>query len=119
LTWGALDVPQRQEQIKNLSPWHGSFPGPWHDMAPNDVDLFRTYAIVKVPIHSTFSFDGSAADFCFRPDIRSLLGVLRAFIWPVSQFYNHGYKFAKPPFRAHRAPYPVFYRRPERPGMGS
>jgi hypothetical protein len=92
---------------------------PSHDLAPNDVDLFRTYAIVKVPIHSTFSFDGSAADFCFRPDIRSLLGVLRAFIWPVSQFYNHGYKFAKPPFRAHRAPYPVFYRRPERPGMGS
>jgi len=42
---------------------------PSHDLAPNDVDLFRTYAIVKVPIHSTFSFDGSAADFCFRLDI--------------------------------------------------
>jgi hypothetical protein len=45
---------------------------PSHDMAPNDVDLFRTYAIVKVPIHSTFSFDGSAADYCFRPDIDRL-----------------------------------------------
>jgi hypothetical protein len=24
---------------------------PSHDLAPNDVDLFRTYAIVKAPIH--------------------------------------------------------------------
>jgi hypothetical protein len=45
---------------------------PSHEMAPNDIDLFRTYAIVKVPIDSTFSFDRSAADFCFRPDIDRL-----------------------------------------------
>jgi hypothetical protein len=45
---------------------------PSHQLSPNDVDLFRTYAIVKVPIHLTFSFDESAADFCFRSDIDRL-----------------------------------------------
>jgi hypothetical protein len=43
-----------------------------HDMAPYDVDLFRTVAIVKMPVDSTFSFDGSPADFCFRSDVDRL-----------------------------------------------
>ncbi|WP_442753346.1 M14 family metallopeptidase [Methylocystis sp. JAN1] len=45
---------------------------PDHAPAPHDVDLLRTYAIVKPPAGSTFSFDGSAADFMFRPDIDHL-----------------------------------------------
>jgi len=42
---------------------------PPHDIAPGEVDLFRTYAIVKVPVDATFSFDGSPANLRFRPDI--------------------------------------------------
>jgi hypothetical protein len=45
---------------------------PSHDMVPHDVDLFRTYAIVKAPVQVSFSFDGSPADFCFRSDIDRL-----------------------------------------------
>jgi hypothetical protein len=45
---------------------------PSHNMVPHDVDLFRTYAIVKVPVRASFSFDGSPADFCFRSDIDRL-----------------------------------------------
>jgi len=45
---------------------------PSHDVVPHDVDLFRTYAIVKVPVHASFSFDGSPADFRFRSDIDQL-----------------------------------------------
>lgn len=45
---------------------------PDHAPAPHDVDLLRTYAIVKPPAGSTFSFDGSPADFDFRPDIDRL-----------------------------------------------
>lgn len=45
---------------------------PDHAPAPHDVDLLRTYAIVKPPAESTFSFDGSPADFNFRPDIDHL-----------------------------------------------
>jgi hypothetical protein len=44
---------------------------PSHDMAPQDVDLFRTYAIVKPPVHASISFDGSP-DFRFRSDIDRL-----------------------------------------------
>jgi hypothetical protein len=45
---------------------------PSHYMVPHDVDLFRTYAIVKIPVHASFSFDGSPADFRFRSDIDHL-----------------------------------------------
>jgi hypothetical protein len=45
---------------------------PDHAPAPHDVDLLRTYAIVKPPEESSFSFDGSPADFVFRPDIDRL-----------------------------------------------
>jgi succinylglutamate desuccinylase len=45
---------------------------PDHPPAPHDVDLLRTYAIVKPPNGASFSFDGSAADFVFRADIDHL-----------------------------------------------
>ena len=37
--------------------------------APGDLELLHTVAIVKVPAHASFSFDGSAADFRFRGDL--------------------------------------------------
>ncbi len=45
---------------------------PDHPPASQDVDLLRTYAIVKPPAGSSFSFDGAAADFQFRSDIDRL-----------------------------------------------
>lgn len=45
---------------------------PDHPPAPHDVDLLRTYAIVKPPAGASFSFDGAPADFMFRPDIDHL-----------------------------------------------
>ncbi len=45
---------------------------PDHPPAPRDVDLLRTFAIVKAPAGASFSFDGSPADFRFRPDIDRL-----------------------------------------------
>lgn len=42
---------------------------PDHAPAPQDVDLLRTYAIVKPPEGASFSFDGAPADFMFRADI--------------------------------------------------
>ncbi len=42
---------------------------PDHPPAPHDVDLLRTYAIVRPPAGASFSFDGAPADFMFRPDI--------------------------------------------------
>lgn len=45
---------------------------PDHAPAPHDVDLLRTYAIVKPPAGASFSFDGSPADFMFRSDIDHL-----------------------------------------------
>lgn len=45
---------------------------PDHAPAPHDVDLLRTFAIVKPPAGASFSFDGSPADFLFRPDIDHL-----------------------------------------------
>ncbi len=45
---------------------------PTHDPAPHDVDLLRTYAIVKTPPQASFSFDGAPADFLFRPDLDRL-----------------------------------------------
>lgn len=45
---------------------------PDHAPAPQDVDLLRTYAIVKPPAGASFSFDGAPADFMFRPDIDHL-----------------------------------------------
>nr|WP_244423053.1 M14 family metallopeptidase [Bradyrhizobium sp. ORS 278] len=37
-----------------------------------DIDLLRTFAIVKVPVDATFSYDGSAAEFQFRSDLDHL-----------------------------------------------
>lgn len=45
---------------------------PDHPPAPHDVDLLRTYAIVRPPAAASFSFDGSPADFMFRADVDHL-----------------------------------------------
>ncbi|MGD9545291.1 MAG: M14 family metallopeptidase [Methylocystis sp.] len=45
---------------------------PGHAPAPHDVNLLRTFAIVKPPQGASFSFDGTPADFVFRPDIDHL-----------------------------------------------
>jgi succinylglutamate desuccinylase len=45
---------------------------PDHAPAPHDVDLLRTFAIVRPPAGASFSFDGAPADFMFRSDIDHL-----------------------------------------------
>lgn len=40
--------------------------------APDQIDLLRTYAIVKTPHDASISFDGQFADFVFRKDIDQL-----------------------------------------------
>lgn len=45
---------------------------PVHSLSPNDIDLYRTCAIVKTPDYASLSFDGTPADFSFRPDIDRL-----------------------------------------------
>ncbi|MEL0107929.1 MAG: M14 family metallopeptidase [Rhodospirillaceae bacterium] len=42
---------------------------PHHPPAHQDIDLFRTFAVVKVPPETTFSFHGKDADIQFREDI--------------------------------------------------
>ncbi|MDX1486194.1 MAG: M14 family metallopeptidase [Alphaproteobacteria bacterium] len=45
---------------------------PDHPVAHQDIDLMRTFAIVKVPEGAELSFDGTPADFRFPPDIDRL-----------------------------------------------
>lgn len=45
---------------------------PEHPVPDGDLDLMQTHAIVKVPASASFSFDGSAADLQFRPDLDHL-----------------------------------------------
>ncbi|GLH75212.1 hypothetical protein SSBR45G_01200 [Bradyrhizobium sp. SSBR45G] len=45
---------------------------PDHPIGEADIDLMRTFAIVKVPADATLSYDGSDADFRFRPDLDHL-----------------------------------------------
>jgi succinylglutamate desuccinylase len=45
---------------------------PEHAPAPHDVDLLRTFAIVKTPQGASFSFDGANADFRFRAELDHL-----------------------------------------------
>jgi succinylglutamate desuccinylase len=45
---------------------------PNHPISEHDVDLLRTYAIIKVPPSASFSFDGTAAQFLFRSDLDRL-----------------------------------------------
>jgi succinylglutamate desuccinylase len=45
---------------------------PDHAPHAHDLDLLRTYAIVRVPAQSSLSFDGAPADFMFRTDIDHL-----------------------------------------------
>jgi succinylglutamate desuccinylase len=45
---------------------------PEHPLPSSDIDLLRTFAIIKVPREATMSFDGSNADFRFRADLDRL-----------------------------------------------
>jgi hypothetical protein len=45
---------------------------PNHPVPEHDLDLMRTFAIIKVPPDASFSFDGAAADFRFRADLDHL-----------------------------------------------
>ncbi len=46
------------------------FPG--HPVPTGDLDLMRTFAIIKVPADASFSYDGSDTDFRFRDDLDRL-----------------------------------------------
>ncbi len=45
---------------------------PDHAPSPQDLNLLRTYVIVRVPKAATLSFDGAAADFMFSADLDHL-----------------------------------------------
>lgn len=45
---------------------------PEHPLPNGDIDLLQTRAIIKVPDGATVSFDGTDAEFCFRPDLDRL-----------------------------------------------
>jgi hypothetical protein len=45
---------------------------PDHPVPAHDLDLMRTFAIIKVPADASFSYDGSDADFRFRADLDQL-----------------------------------------------
>jgi hypothetical protein len=45
---------------------------PDHPVPDSDLDLMRTFAIIKVPPEASFSFDGVDADFCLRADLDRL-----------------------------------------------
>ena len=45
---------------------------PDHPVSDGDLNLMRTFAIIKIPPDTTFSFDGSEADFRLRGDLDRL-----------------------------------------------
>ena len=45
---------------------------PEQPLPDQDIELIKTFAIVRVPPEAEFSFDGSEADFCFRADLEQL-----------------------------------------------
>jgi hypothetical protein len=45
---------------------------PAHPVPGGDLDLMRTFAIIKVPPDASFSYDGSDCDFRFRDDLDRL-----------------------------------------------
>jgi hypothetical protein len=45
---------------------------PVYPVPEGDLDLLQTIAIVRVPTAASFSYDGSDADFRFRPDLDRL-----------------------------------------------
>jgi len=45
---------------------------PTHPVAPHDVDVFRTVAIVKIPADVRFGFAGDALDLCLAGDLDRL-----------------------------------------------
>jgi hypothetical protein len=45
---------------------------PEHPVLDGDLDLMRTFAIIKVPLDASFSYDGTDADFRLRADLDHL-----------------------------------------------
>ena len=45
---------------------------PDHPVPAGDLDLMKTFAIIKVPPDASFSYDGSESDFRFRADLDQL-----------------------------------------------
>ncbi|MDH5409412.1 MAG: M14 family metallopeptidase, partial [Gammaproteobacteria bacterium] len=45
---------------------------PQHDVAPHDIDLFHTMAIVKVPSHIKIGLEGELADICLPEELDHL-----------------------------------------------
>ncbi len=45
---------------------------PEHPLPDSDIDLLRTYAIIRVPADASFSYDGTDADFRLRADLDRL-----------------------------------------------
>lgn len=45
---------------------------PKHRLPDSDLDLLRTFAIIRVPADASFSYDGTDADFCLRADLDRL-----------------------------------------------
>jgi hypothetical protein len=45
---------------------------PDHPVPAGDLDLMRTFAIIKVPPDASFSYDGAESDFRFRADLDQL-----------------------------------------------
>jgi succinylglutamate desuccinylase len=45
---------------------------PDHPVPESDLNLLRTFAVIKVPADASFSYDGTDADFRLRPDLDRL-----------------------------------------------
>lgn len=43
-----------------------------HEFRSGELDLMRTFAILRIPARASMSFDGADADFVFRPDLDRL-----------------------------------------------
>ncbi len=63
---GTTHAAQALEACLNLTHF------PEHPVAAHDIDLMRTFAIVRVPDGATLSFDGAPADLRFAADVDRL-----------------------------------------------
>lgn len=66
------DIAGDEHVVEFVSSALGLSQWPAHPVPETDVDLMRTYAIMKIPQSAELSFDGSEADLCFRTDIDRL-----------------------------------------------
>ena len=66
------DIAGDEHVVEFISSALGLSQWPIHPVPETDVDLMRTYAIMKIPQSAELSFDGSEADLRFRTDIDRL-----------------------------------------------